>query len=944
MSPSGVRVVGPGASFRVCWGVESTYTTPDLGERVDYVVEHGGSPVLTGSTSDYVRAQPNFCSTQSRMPGAPTGQAPIRCYSLDLPLDSLPRGGLTVSATAHGHDGTSAALETIVVWNDEAGVQDSRPSSTVVHWRPQTGNNSNGGTSSSDAVRDLPRAIALVSVGGVCGGARIIVHENITGNGNPGGTGNTPWRTDDHWLTIEAAEPGITWTAHNAPSTNLSSGAGGDAIYAVAPSAGQKIKVWFKGLTCLGGGVTLYDSSGATQVEKVWEGGEYGSTYWDDNGPRVRFLEDLGPTAGGPMDIQNNSGRAGKHYLVGCLVRGVGVGLTAHDIVYDCEIRDHLGGTLYAAGWPTAKCVFHSIIASSHNYERNLTRGWGCNRVTDFDLQPLESEDRGGGVMRILGPVGGHRFDVALADNVGSTRTRLGIAKWPGTGDATGVGSGTPPTGAHLIVGAGLVGGRPYVDIEHTAATYGPAPAGAEIETVCEWNPGGGSWIWFNVRIHPSSLSRQPNRGIVVFRDIAPFDSTQEVQSHFNNRTQDLQGLLIDNIRDAGTGANWQMGYPSPGAFGYRNCIFRRISAPASGMILTAGPSYEGFQITNCVFRSAPAALAGLISGGADVAYNHFVEGTAGQGWHGSNASFGTYYGPGSSHGADPWTFEPLTIGNGDIRAPEPGGLAWANVSSTKGCLRDVALLDWSLGAAPDAVLMEGQPMANVAVQNPTVQHFTAGVALTGGVDDEGDGLIVYEGASPGDPPRPMAAGTFGTTSVAFVGAPIDNVQAQNPAPAFFTAGAAMTGTAIADTGVPAITGGIEAEVLFTGAAIDDVAAENPAGTMGAGAVLFIGAAIDDVDAQAPAGDLFAHALMQGAAIADTDAQAPAGNLIAGGLITGATLPITSQPIVAGDFGVAEVPEPEEPDPPPAAPRARKQPPIRPWSPPPLARRPWRTV
>lgn len=941
MCPHVVRVVDK-ATFRICWAVESTYATPDQGERVDYVVSHGGVTQLSGSATTYERQQPEFSTAPSRMPGVASGQAPIRCYSLNMPLSTLPRGELTVTATARGHDGTSVAIEQVVVWNDETGVQDSRPSTAVIHWKASTGNNANNGSSSSLAVRDLLRAIQLASVGGNCGGATIIAHENVTGNGNAGGTSGFDWQTGEHWLTIEAATPGINWRAQNAPSTNLSTGAGGDAIRTTTPSAGQQINIRFLNIVGLGGGLTCYDTSGhqGSSVTIWWEGGEWGSVNWDDNGPRVRCLEDIGSSAGGPMNIEGFSGRKGRYYVTGVLSRGVGIGFTSHDLVYDCEIRDHIGGTLYAAGWPTAKAVFHSVIADRHNYSRNLTRGWGCNRQGEItDLQPLESQDMGGGIMRILGPVGGYRFDLAFADNVDSLRTRLGIRAWPGVG--------TDQTG-RIIRGTGTTGGRPYVDIEHTG-TYGAAPAGAEIETVVEWNPGGGSWEWFNVRIHPSSLSRPAgsNRDTVIFRDIAPFNSTQEVQSHFSNGTPPITNLLIDNVRDAGTGANWNMSFGAA-TVGYTNCLIRRVTAAASGTILSSGPSYAGSQMTNCVFKTAPAAMAGMISGGFDIAYNHFVDDNAGQTWHGASASYGAYYGPGSSHGADPWTFTPLSIGNGDPRAPEPGGLAWSNLSSTKGCLPDVAGLDWSLPAAGGDVLMDGAPIANTSVSNPAVQFFTSGVAFTHEIADENE-LTAYEGLSFGafgiTIPTPMQAGTFGTTGQGMVGMPISNADVGNPVAGTFTAGVAMQGTAAADITTTAPAGTIEAQVLFTGAAIDDVEVENPTGDMESGAVLFIGTAIDDMAAQAPAGDLFAHALMQGTAMADVSVQAPAGDLFTGAVLQGSVAPMFASSPAVDVFGAEDVPEePEEPEPPAPVVAPQREQKLRPWSPPPLARRPWRIV
>lgn len=685
-SPRVVRVTS--ATHRICWGVESTYATPDQGEHVEYEVTHPvDGVVLSGDATVYHRARPEFSDVPSPLPGAGPGQAPIRCYSLVLDLDALPAGKLTVEATAHGHDGSSVALETIVVVNDYEG--DSRPSTAVVHWRNQTGSNSNGGTSSSDAVRDLQRAITLALSSGCAGGATIICHEDVVGNGNDGSTSPPSFYTDDYFLTIEAAAPGVTWRAHSPPFTSFGTTSGGDLVAVNASGAGAKLNIRLRGFTFTGGGLSLYDSSSDGDLYLWVEGGEWGSEYWDDDGPRVRCLEDTGTAFNGPMSTQNGSGRTGGLFMNGTLIRGVGVGITAHGIVYDVEIKDHLGGTTYASGHPTDKAVFHSIVAHGHDYERNVTRGWGANRTTEGSPEALESVDMGGGVMRILGPVAGLRFDLALADNVGSTLVRLGIRNWAGTGtDATG----------RVIVGTGITGGRPYVDIEHTAAGYGAAPGGAEIETVIEWTPGAGTWEWFADRIHPSSLSRDEadGRDVVIFRDIAVYDSVNEVQSHFSNLEGPIEHLLIDNVRDAATGANWAMGVLT--AEGYHNSIFRRITAAASGLSIDADATNTGSQMTNCVFRNASANLADAQTEGLEVGFCHFVEDEVGDGWHGSSPTFGTFYDGSASPTASPWDYTPDALDDGDPRAAV--GLAggdWTDTGSTRGCLPDVALLDFSL-------------------------------------------------------------------------------------------------------------------------------------------------------------------------------------------------------------------------------------------------------
>lgn len=676
----------------IVWVVKSTPSNV-APEAVAYTVKHGVTVVASGILTTKGLYQPNFSNVQSRMPGNRTGMATVYGYGIDLDLTILPYGDLVIEAIAQGRDGSVLNLETVTIYNKMGSGAGFPVAPPVVYVHAQNGSDSNSGLTPANPVRTINRAkIVAKALAGSSNIGEATFYCEGDFVGGDGGSSAGSWETGPlRWLNLVAVN-GATWRRVNPPELTLSSSTG-DFIVAASPNANGYCRVHFKGFNFLGGGPALNDSrsDNTTNIEVWIEGGRWGSVNWDGNGARVRCLEDGSEC----VDIQGSlpnpevtnyaEYRKGRTYITGQLRQGCGIGYRSAHLTFDCEVQGNIGGAIYVSGWPFLhKTVYHSITSHDRSYARNQTRGFGANRgnVT-ADYETLVATDLGGGVTRITGPVGAtYDFGTVLADNIGATRTRVGIFDWPGLGDpSSGAGFGGT---SYPILAAGVDGSnRPYVDIAATGTT-GTGPVGANLETVALVN---GSWQRFNDYVHPSFLSRDDgaNRGAVIFRDIANYDMTQEVQSHFSNLEGPITELLIDNVRDSGAGANWSMSDES-----YINCLFSSISAVASTAVLSSGGTYTGSSMVNCVFGNG-ASLVNAIAGGMTIDHCHFVSNApAGA----TNSSTGTWLETDAT--SDPWHMEPTSgnQGTGSSLVAEPSQWAFSGSGSTKGALRNIALLD----------------------------------------------------------------------------------------------------------------------------------------------------------------------------------------------------------------------------------------------------------
>lgn len=674
----GIRRSLPGSTFNVCWYVRSTHVD-GLGERVDYTITANGVPHSAGSALVREIVKPDFSDYLSPLPGVTTGQGPFPGYLVTLDLATLPAGTLVVDAVAVGDDGSTLALAPVTVYNDTDGV-DRRPSKKEVFVDAQLGNDSNDGSSWAQAVRTRHRAMALARnnpAGSTAadrdvGGAIINMRGTFT-DGDPSGTAPQCHTSGEHWLTF-IGHDGCKWNRTDPLNSNYAT----DFLYFVGHGLGSfTMKIRLHGLMIEGNGAEAWASADCTKFRAWLDGGEWGSAHWTPGITRARYAEDDNSSwmgfGGSPLAALPNM----KHVVTGVRRRGGILGFNGDSFVYDCEIRDTIGGNLYIQNSWEKSCKNIALNCYGHTHSRNVTAGWGANRTSLGSPEALEARDQGGGVMRILGPAGGLNFGTALADNVGSTLTRLGIYGWAGNNT-----SNAPILGGGVISG-GPDDGRPYVDVQHTGV-YGAAPGGAEIETTFNGQR-------FNERFHPSFFSVGTSRtGDDAIVEVACSNMTDQVQTAFSNGNDgaDHYRLLIWNVRDAGGGGNWAFGISD-----ITDSLFGNISAPASGFLLTGTANWSGTQMVNCVWKDMPADTPTAITNGLSILYCHVVQGTA----YGTSATSGTWLA--GDPLVAPYSYEP-TVGNKGTGHPsitDPAAWAYSGSGSTKGCLENIGGVSWAV-------------------------------------------------------------------------------------------------------------------------------------------------------------------------------------------------------------------------------------------------------
>lgn len=667
----GVRHTSSSDTHTVCWAVESSIPTSGL--RTPYV-----EWLLTSSDAPQVGlvlvrgiAKPNFSAYPSRMPNASPGMASVECFSKTWTMSDLPNGLIQVSATAYGRDGTTRTMEPTFFWNDKGGV-DSRASTKVIYWAASTGNNANSGLSAGAAVKDLHKAIELACVANNCGGATIIGLESHAGGGGAVSPGN--WHTGaNDWLTIRF-QNGATWSRIDPPNSQSA-----DRITASGNGPGTYCRVRVQDYTILGTGPIFTCGTGVFGA--VWrEGGVHRSAYWDGSVSAL-CIQDSDEI---PFDIEPRTATTSVHnsYCTGELRQGARIAYSAETLIFDCKVQGTLGGACYIQSWYQGAKI-HSVACTEHSYLRNGTRGWACNQADGFTpLDPLEVQ-KIGSTMRVLGPSAGTPipFSTQAAVLIGAPKMGLFLS-----------GFTNPENNANQfsVLAAGITGGRHYVDLDNPACIAEGPTTGALLETAY-------NGVRYNIAVHTSYISFGTSRtGGDVFRDIALYDIQETTQSAFGNGA-DHDQLLIDNVRDAGGAANWNIQNST-----ITNSIIRRVSAPGSSFQPSAGEAFTSTQIHNCVWRQASSETAGAIANGLKVDSCHFITDNAGMGWHGSNATFGTWlqYDPTVA----PYSMEP-TAGNkgtGNAVLQNVAEVAWSPSNSTKGATIPVAALNWGSLSATD--------------------------------------------------------------------------------------------------------------------------------------------------------------------------------------------------------------------------------------------------
>lgn len=711
---TGIRLTDPNATYTMVWAVESSLPdTPTGEEGVVWQIDVNGVPVDSGFQGQRSISQPNFSDFQSRLPASRTGMAPVECYAKTLRAGDYGAGVVTVQAVAFAHDGVSVkAMRPIAILNDSDGT-DRRPSNKTIHWRAQTGSNSNNGLSSGAAVKDLHKAIELACVSNNCGGATIVMHESHLGGGGPVSPG--PWHTGAlHYLTIQC-EPGTTWSRVAAPISTYPD----DYVSCTGVGSMTFCRIRIQNYHVVGGGPVFapnVNGSGLPDVVvQMWrEGGIHGSAYYDTSVNALCALDDIECFSISP----HLSGNSTIHESIctGELRKGSRIAYSAETLIYDCEVFGTLGGATYIQG-PFQNSMCHSIVAHEHTYRRNVTRGWACNQADGFlpldDLEIVQT----GSTMRVLGPPGGSNAFGTAAQLLIDTDALIQIANHPNSAN----------NGQFSVIDAGVTSTRQYVDLANPSGVTTASTAGVRLETFLRGQV-------YNELVHTSYISFGTGRtGKDTFRDICHYDIAEETQGAFDNLTSH-DSVLIDNVRGAGGFSNISMGVGS-----LTNSIVRRCSWPASTFLANGAPfSWAGTQVTNCVFNTTGAGVPAAIAAGMKMDYCHTVTGSAPAG------ALHHTTGPWLPSGADPLESpfsiapDPSHYGNGHPVMSNLPDWAFTPSNSTKGATRAVATISW-LAATDD---IEGAGAVTVSV--------TASGTGFVGLEAAGAGTVTVQGAGSG--------------------------------------------------------------------------------------------------------------------------------------------------------------------------------------------------
>lgn len=747
---SGIRLTAPEQALDVSWRVgafggelaDPPRFVPAVRVRWRTIV-NGGAPSLWNDV-DRTERRPNFSAAPSRTPGVTSRMAPFPGWGATIIAGKYAGGTIVVEAEARDLIGELlCTLPAIAIYNDSDAV-DRRPSAKVVYCDADTGSDSNDGLSWATAVRTIHKAISLCRANPAgssnadadCGGATIYGRGTFIGGG-----GGSPgaWHCSGEWpLTIIADAAGMTWKRANPPFFTSPD----DYVSCPGNGAGTKCYVRTIGVRYLGmGPVGL-----ASVPTKVWaDGGSHESKYWDPAKPiRAIYREDDAPSV---WTFDGGQASASRVYATCVARRGCATGFNGYQLVYDCSVKGFLGQALYLAGdavGATYSCI--TVETQSYTPGVNGVLGW----VRHTGGAGFEIELQGGGVARLLGPVGGYDFGADAADIVGSTYWGIGLYSFP-----TAANNGTFP-----VVGTGVAGGRSYVDFTNAAAVAEIGGTSSNIETSS--NVLGSAP--YNQRIHPDGIFYGPNRpGDDITIDISFADCRGLAQILFFDGF-DQTRLWIENVRDDGRG--WQVNF---GDASWTNSIMRRCTLSGTLFIhhylAAEALNFSGLEITNCVFGNCTANAQNILALGAVVDSCHMMTGAT----LGTNGTTGPWFLGDPT--VSPYSMEPQAgrKGDGSLLLADAAEWAWNAARSTRGVTKQVALIDWSVGENPVSATMTPGPADSVAETVDPVFELGPAAMSAGNADTVSETVltaIVAGGATMTPQPVESTAETVAPTFV----------------------------------------------------------------------------------------------------------------------------------------------------------------------------------
>ena len=716
-------------------------------DRVEFAISANGTPHSTQTASSRTIRTPNFSGQPSPDPTVPAGQQKsFDGFGIGLNLSTVPAGTITVTATAFEVGGASYVLpEVMTIYNDTDG-GDRRPRTVApLYVDGDAGNDANNGSSWALAVRTPMRALQLGrSAGGEIGGLRIFCRGtivNMSGGIFPECTTSGDWWCE--WIA-DAAGCYLNPPGDPAPLGPRSIYTGQSGASASTVTCRHR---WI-GFRYGRSGCVSYSFGG---IVVHWMDGSYqeAANYLGPTRVSVRYAYE---GADGVFWGWDGPGPAGERHFSQCDLRGVLGGYEVHKFLWDCRCLAFLG-IAAKLGSAALQITSGGLLMQFERYAARDVEGF-----VRMDADPTQGKGRPeltvtkptGTTARITGPVGGYDFSIDAEALVGQTYWGLRFA---GTG-ATNLDT----TGAHVVTNRGNDGGAPWVEVTAPSAVAGSIPA----NTASFWtaqapgSPVPGREYWY---LHPD--------GYQIFRDgfrDAIFDcalvNAPDLQTYFTTG-YDQDYLLFDNNRDDGSAkpgmvANW---------FGSdcTNSILQRCTLSGQFQNTSTASGWAGTVVRDMVFGSLGGDMSTIGSRGATVTNCHVISGSP----FGANGTSGAWFA--SDPTVAPFSVAPSSgnFGTGTAELAVPAVWRYGSSGATRGVLKNVGDLDWSLPAS--GLVATGA--ANVPMTGAGASSLTVAASSSFTVAPSAAGASSLTLAASGSSIAPMLASGAASLQVASSGA-----------------------------------------------------------------------------------------------------------------------------------------------------------------------------
>jgi hypothetical protein len=692
---TGVRPTTPGTVHELSVKVDAHARV----YRVEFAITANGTPHSTLVANSPSIRKPNFSTTNSPHPGVASGKAPFNGWGVGLDLSTVPAGTISVVATVYDLGAMSHVLpEAMVIYNDTDGV-DRRPRAITLYADGTSGNDANNGTSWAQAVKTIMRARQLGRSGaGDVSGLKIVCRGTFT---DLSGGLFPECSTSGAWHVEHIADAAGAYLNPPGDPSPL----GPRTIYggvSGASSSTVTCRTAWRGFRVNGTGIVSYSFGGI--IEHWFDGCYSEGTNWAPGRLSVRYAE---PAVGGSGSFigWNGPGPAGRRYFTGCAIRGAVLGFEQSRLVYDCLVRDFTG-IACKIGSQASPSVVGALVMRSERYYPRQVEGF-----VRMDSDVVQGQGRPalvvtkptGTTARITGPEGGYAFNLDAAELVGTTYWGLRFEGSGARGLDTGVGL--------LVTAVGNTAGSAWVEVTCPGASAGSIPANTCSFYTARVSSGVNYW-----NIHPDGIQIERNLvlGDVIF-DCAIVDAPN-LQSYFTSGN-DIDKALIDNLRDDGSGEN-------AGNWNGTNCtdsILQRLTLRGQFQNSGGAGGWNGTFVRNCVFGSLGGDASTIGSRGGTVTNCHVISGSP----FGSNGTSGPWFNGDES--ADPWPFAPAlgNRGSGVASVVDPVEWAYSTTGSTRGVLKNIGDLDWSLAPSLTIVTYDhsahASPRYTAKVQGQTL-------------------------------------------------------------------------------------------------------------------------------------------------------------------------------------------------------------------------------